>query len=396
MPAVWFAIKRSLDCKSPSDVHDPDASSSNHSSSTGTRNLRQSGCSRSIANLKHVIHGSKSYVEVPQNVIGSPRSFGSNEFSNPITHEVVLNESKCELKITKFSDKGGSGSLFVGTFRPGTPGPGGHHIPRKPATPSRKVLSRGNVGVCLNPRGSCTSNSCGSSKNICQKCGENLKNFDAVEAHHLSKHAVTELVEGESSRKIVEIICRASSLVAENNCGHIERVFKVHNVQKTLAEFEDYREMVKIKANKVSKKHPRCVADGNELLRFYGTTVACSLGLNGSSSLCTMEKCGVCQILRHGFSIKKESIGVFTTSTRETAIASIELNGINQSVRKALIVCRVIAGRIHRPMEIFEKIAGQSGFDSLIGKVDCYCNIEELYLLNRKALLPCFVVICRP
>ncbi|KAK3188172.1 hypothetical protein Dsin_027733 [Dipteronia sinensis] len=187
MPAIWFAIKRSLDCKSLSDVHDPKASSS--SSTRTARNLCRSGCSRSIVNIKGVIHGSKASVEKPQMVIGSPRSLGSNEFYNPITHEVVLNESKCELKITKFCYKGCCGSPFVGTLRPGTPAPDCYHIPRKPATPSRKVLgessifSSGNVGASSNPRGSSTL--------VCQKCGKNFKNFDAVEAHHLSKHAGT-------------------------------------------------------------------------------------------------------------------------------------------------------------------------------------------------------------
>ena len=92
---------------------------------------------------------------------------------------------------------------------------------------------------------------------------------------------MTELVEGDSSRKIVEIICRTSWLKSENQSGRIERVLKVHNMQRTLARFEEYRETVKIKASKLPKKHPRCLADGNELLRFYGTTVACSLGVNG-------------------------------------------------------------------------------------------------------------------
>ena len=63
--------------------------------------------------------------------------------------------------------------------------------------------------------------------------------------------AVTELVEGDSSRKIVEIICRTSWLKSENQCGRIERVLKVHNMQKTLARFEEYRETVKIKASKL-------------------------------------------------------------------------------------------------------------------------------------------------
>lgn len=169
-------------------------------------------------------------------------------------------------------------------------------------------------------------------------------------------------------------------------------------MQKVLAQFEEYRELVKIKASKLAKKHPRCLADGNELLRFYGTTVECSLGMNGSSSLCTSEKCKVCRILRHGFSIKKEingGVAVFTASTSGRALEAIEENDDSLSLRKALIVCRVIAGRVHRPLENVQELIGQSGFDSLAGKVGLYSNIEELYLLNSKALLPCFVVICK-
>ncbi|GFZ06557.1 zinc finger protein-like protein [Actinidia rufa] len=170
-------------------------------------------------------------------------------------------------------------------------------------------------------------------------------------------------------------------------------------MQKTLARFEEYRETVKIKAGKLPKKHPRCLADGNELLRFYGTTMACSLGMNGSSSLCASEKCCVCQIIRNGFNAKKElkgGIGVFTTSTSGRAFEDIEIFEEHPSMKKALIVCRVIAGRVHRPLENIQEMAGQSGFDSLAGKVGLYSNIEELYLLNPKALLPCFVVICKP
>lgn len=209
---------------------------------------------------------------------------------------------------------------------------------------------------------------------------------------------VTELVEGDSSRKIVEIICRSSWLKSESHCGRIEKVLKVHNMQKTLARFEEYREIVKIKASKLPKKHPRCIADGNELLRFFGTTIACSIGMNGNNSLCISDRCCVCRIIRIGFSTKKElkdGVGVFTTSTSGRAFESIEVYEDDLTLRKALIVCRVVAGRVHRPLENIQEIAGQSGFDSLAGKVGLYSNIEELYLLNHRALLPCFVVICK-
>ncbi|KAJ7948506.1 C2H2-like zinc finger protein [Quillaja saponaria] len=434
MPTVWFSLKKSLHCKSePSDVHDP--KSRKHLTTILTRKAGRSGCSRSIANLKDVIHGSKRHIEKPPSC--SPRSIGSSEFLNPITHEVILSNSRCELKITGFGDfqegvgsgssgrgNNGSGSgcsTFVGTLRPGTPGPGGHptmhyYNPsfRTSATPSRKshFLSsqrersgfggsalHGGGGLHSSSRVFLGADSNDSSTVTCHKCGEQFTKWEAAESHHLSKHAVTELVEGDSSRKIVEIICKTSWLKSENHCGRIERVLKVHNMQKTLARFEEYREMVKMKASKLPKKHPRCLADGNELLRFYGTTVACSLGLNGSSSLCLSERCCVCRIIRFGFAAKKElkgGIGVFTTSTSGRAFDSTEIIEDDPFMRKAMIVCRVIAGRVHRPLENIQEMAGQTGFDSLAGKVGVYSNIEELYLLNPRALLPCFVVICKP
>lgn len=211
-------------------------------------------------------------------------------------------------------------------------------------------------------------------------------------------HVVSELVEGDSSRKIVEMICRTGWSKTDGSCSRIERVLKVHNMQKTLALFEEYRETVKMKASKLPKKHPRCLADGNELLRFHGTTIACSLGTNGSSGLCASEKCSVCQIIRHGFSGNEETkggIGVFTTSTSGRALESIETDEDDTSVKKALLVCRVIAGRVHKPLDNYQELVGQCAFDSLAGKVGLYANIEELYLLNPKALLPCFVVICK-
>lgn len=211
--------------------------------------------------------------------------------------------------------------------------------------------------------------------------------------------AVTELVEGDSSRKIVEMICRTGWVKSEPSSARVDRILKVHNMQRTLAWFEEYRETVKMKASKLPKKHPRCLADGNELLRFYATTVSCSLGQNGCSSLCGSEKCCVCRIIRTGFSTRKElrgGIGVFTTSTSGRALESIEdTEGDGEEKRKALIVCRVIAGRVHRPVENIQEINGQNGFDSLAGKVGLYSHIEELYLLNPRALLPCFVVICK-
>ncbi|KAG2310593.1 hypothetical protein Bca4012_025094 [Brassica carinata] len=437
IPTVWFSLKKSLHCKSePSDVHVP--KSTKHLTTISTKRIPTvnsslpsagcggglSGCSRSIANLKDVIHGSKRHFERPP--ISSPRSIGSNEFLNPITHEVILSNSTCELKITGVGDTASPAgaterpTTFVGMLRPGTPM---HHLnhsasyrsqasaaAKKGSFASSERDGRGegfhsNRRVSLELNRDSVNVNGGKHSVSCHKCGEQFTKLEAAEAHHLSKHAVTELVEGDSSRKIVEIICRTSWLKSENQCGRIDRVLKVHNMQKTLARFEEHRETVKIRASKLQKKHPRCLADGNELLRFHGTTVACGLGINGSTSLCTAEKCCVCRIIRSGFSAakreKSSGVGVFTASTSGRAFESITVKEGDEertgTVRKVLIVCRVIAGRVHRPVENVEEVNGlmMSGFDSLAGKVGLYTNVEELYLLNPRALLPCFVVICK-
>ncbi|KAF7024155.1 hypothetical protein CFC21_036539 [Triticum aestivum] len=451
-PTVWFALKKSLQCRSQSsEVHVPKPKASATSGAGGglssivTKRAARSGCSRSIANLRDVIHGSKRHPGQPPSC--SPRSIGSSEFLNPIAHEVVLStNSRCELKITGFGgglgaagggggpahdaegggDGGGVVSSFVGTLRPGTPGPGWSHglqysgscrAGSMRCTPPRSpnpLLDRDGAAATTATahRASCevdaakTGGGKGSGGLSCHRCAEQFGKWEALEAHHLSKHAVTELVEGDSSRKIVEIICRTSLLKSESSCVRIERVFKVHNTQRTLARFEEYREAVKLKASKLAKKHPRCLADGNELLRFHGATLACALGSAGASSLCASDKCAVCRIIRHGFSSSSSSnssskkdgkagVGVFTTSTSGRAFESADQQD-DPAARRALLVCRVIAGRVHKPLENVREFVGQAGFDSLAGKVGPYANIEELYLLNPRALLPCFVVICKP
>ncbi|KAJ4748405.1 C2H2-like zinc finger protein [Rhynchospora pubera] len=428
MPTVWISLKKTLHCKTdPSEVHEPKPKlrqSLHFSSLLGRKRPCRSGCTRSIANLKDVVvPGSRKEHERPPSC--SPRSIGSTEFANPITHEVVLSGSRCELKITGIGQEAADTGPFVGMLRPGTPGPGwavpGNASPlftRCSTTPTRKSnlllcgekeeefgLGENGGRHSVAGNGALSRASChegGRSSNggmICHKCGEQFVKLENLEAHHLSKHAVTELLEGDSSRRIVEIICRASWPKPDNPFNKIERILKVHNMHRTLARFEEYREAVKAKASKLSKKHPRCLADGNELLRFYGTTVSCSLGSNGLSTLCGSLKCNVCRIIRHGFTTKKEmkeGVGIFTTSTSGRALESIEITGENTAIRKVLLVCRVIAGRVHKPMENLQVFSGQLGFDSVAGKIGPYSNIEELYLLNPKALLPCFVVICKP
>jgi hypothetical protein len=58
----------------------------------------------------------------------------------------------------------------------------------------------------------------------------------------------------------------------------------------------------------------RCVADGNELLRFFATSLSCCLGDNGCTNLCSLPDCNVCNIIRWGF-VNQRGKGIYTTAT---------------------------------------------------------------------------------
>ncbi|XP_010476074.1 PREDICTED: uncharacterized protein LOC104755399 [Camelina sativa] len=238
----------------------------------------------------------------------------------------------------------------------------------------------------------------------CRKCHEGVRDLDAFEAHYLSNHSVIRLLAGEFSRTTVELICNTgySHKHGKTKGNNISAILKIQNLQRVVAEFEDYREVVKIRANKLSKKHSRCMADGNEFLGFHGTTLSCTLGSsNSSSNLCFSDQCGVCHILRHGFSAKTRPDGikgVLTASTSTTALECIEITDQRRNIGslKAVVLCRVIAGRVHKPMHKFEDPSGFSDFDSLALKMGPNSRIEEFFLLSTKALLPCFVIIFKP
>ncbi|PIN12992.1 hypothetical protein CDL12_14393 [Handroanthus impetiginosus] len=226
----------------------------------------------------------------------------------------------------------------------------------------------------------------------CPECGEIFTKAENLELHQAVKHAVSELGPDDTSKNIVEIIFQSSWLKKEVPVCKIDRILKVQNTPKTISKFEEYRETIKAKATKLPKKHPRCLADGNELLRFHCTTLMCSLGLNGSSNLCnSIPTCSVCSIIKHGFKVTSEvsSKGILTTATSGKAHDSCRV-GLEDHGKRAMLVCRVIAGRVKKNSD-----GNLEDYDSIAGATGVYSNLDELYVFNPKAILPCFVVVYR-
>lgn len=99
---------------------------------------------------------------------------------------------------------------------------------------------------------------------------------------------------------------------------------------------------------------------------------------------------------RHGFQGNK---GVRTTASSGRAHDCLDC----ADGRRAMLVCRVIAGRVKRSaneapaeediMSLEAPPGGTASYDSVAGSAGVYSNLEDLVVINSKAILPCFVVI---
>jgi len=251
--------------------------------------------------------------------------------------------------------------------------------------------------------------------------------------------AVSELGPEDSGRNIVEIIFKSSWQKRDRRRSicHIDRILKVHNAPRTVARFEAYRDAVRSRCRAVVAA--RAAADGNELLRFHSAPLACSLGLSGATALCcssgaaaagaaadddadaaASSPCGVCTAIRHGFApwVGAHPLGVRTTassgrahdcgsssaspSSSSSVPAASDVNGPAAAGCRAMLVCRVIAGRVRRDGGDTSSSAAaeeDGPFDSVAGEdaasSSVYGNLEELFVANPRAILPCFVVIYR-
>lgn len=209
--------------------------------------------------------------------------------------------------------------------------------------------------------------------------GDNLVS-GRVRASGLTRHrhapesffpALTELPEGHPSRNVVEIIFH-TSWSPKAFSGRIEMVFKVQNLTRTVTRFEEYRELVKLKAVEAgleggSEDHARCVADGNEVMRFHCLGPANSGPYDPSGSAWTFH------------AGKGAAICTFSGS-----------GGAHESAgggkgRRAMMVCRVIAGRVQKRVGFDTK--DRVGCDSVSG------DNNELLVFDSHAVLPCFLII---
>ncbi|KAE9594155.1 hypothetical protein Lal_00017010 [Lupinus albus] len=232
----------------------------------------------------------------------------------------------------------------------------------------------------------------------CTVCGEVFQKPNLLDQHQTTNHAVSDLAGSDPGHNIVQIIFKSGW--PETRILPVKtRILKIHNSPKILSKFEDYRERVKAKAarNSTRCRDERCVADGNELMRFHCSTFLCDLGLNGNSKTCSQQFCNICCIIKSGFSPKLDGISTMSSSWRAHVSIpdDMEQEFRFMNVKRAMLVCRVIAGRVGSDLDEVNKEDG--GFDSQIARggsgVYTRFDDEELLVFNPRAVLPCFVIV---
>lgn len=244
----------------------------------------------------------------------------------------------------------------------------------------------------------------------CKVCGEVLSKPQQLELHQAMKHSLSELSHVDSSMNIIRMIFLAgwSSDGAAGGPPAVRRILRIHHNPRALSRFEEYRDLVRARAVRRcagsgtatagAVVEERCIADGNERLRFHCSTMLCSLGAGG---VCGSPYCCTCTILRHGFAGKQADVdGIATYSSGWAAHASlpddVEREFVFLQVRRAMLVCRVVAGRV-----VHGDAAGDDDkvtYDSMVpvppagggrrGEDDA-----ELLVFNPRAVLPCFVIL---
>ncbi|CAL5198025.1 unnamed protein product [Lathyrus oleraceus] len=191
-----------------------------------------------------------------------------------------------------------------------------------------------------------------------------------------SSRAIIELPVGHSSRNVVDIIFQTSWGHKEFP-GRVEMIFKVENGARTISRFEEFREAVKardgsaveLSEGKNFEENARCVADGNEVMQFHCLGPAEDGGSHGGWSF--PER-------------KGSAIRTFSES------GCAHENGGGGKGRWAMLVCRVVAGRVLKQLGYLDSLLDKRvEFDSVSA------DNGELLVFDTRAVLPCFLIIYR-
>ncbi|KAK9269718.1 hypothetical protein L1049_001496 [Liquidambar formosana] len=131
-----------------------------------------------------------------------------------------------------------------------------------------------------------------------------------------------ELNVGDPSGNIIEMIFQAASTNPSKQSREIKRILRVKNLFEVL-----------------ERRHPRSMVDGNELLRFYSTTMTCCTGKpNWVSELCKESTCGVCRTIQSNFDMEYTKNRIQWSTSSEALSETMIANSKGKNVKRGIVV----------------------------------------------------------
>ncbi|KAK7276916.1 hypothetical protein RIF29_18065 [Crotalaria pallida] len=191
----------------------------------------------------------------------------------------------------------------------------------------------------------------------------------------------------DPSRKIVELIFQKAWVNTSKPLRKVRTVLRVSYSEEVFERFEMYREKVKKNASQQYPRHPRSSVDGNELLRFYGTTMRCFQGNSAKKvyDFCKDPSCCLCQIIQFNFNTEYAEIQL-NACGKELSDRTIATQRV-KNLKRAAIVCRVIAGAAENEVD------GEYGCYDSSGLGEMQFSLAKFVVQNPNSILPCFVLI---
>lgn len=170
-------------------------------------------------------------------------------------------------------------------------------------------------------------------------------------------------------------------------------MFRLKNSPEVIENFEKYRDIVKQKAQATEHKHPRSLVDGNELLCFYVTTTTCQtkppVPISGP---CNNSDCKLCRTISFSFDIDYTKRIEIQLCIGDDALShSISAVPKGKYCRKAVIICRIIAGQ----MKCRKDCSNGDEYDSVRNNRGFCFNSEHLIVNNLNSILPCFIIVLK-
>lgn len=203
-------------------------------------------------------------------------------------------------------------------------------------------------------------------------CGKTCKQI-AVKSTPL----ILEAPPNHATYELVEQKFKSAWQVHTTQCPPIRKIFKIIESNSFLLPYDRYKKRV---------------GRASEVFCYHGTARRCTLGNAGNTQLCTSTACSLCSILRTSFKVSLANptgafgAGVYTSS------ASNKSYSYTRGGTGAIILTKVVLGKVRNVAAWNEVMNCPPGFDSVVFDRQ-NGTLNETIVYSDDAIRPVFLLL---